>query len=693
MTAQPRWAITAPSVEGQARVIADAMALAGVSADEISYVEAHGTGTTLGDPIEIAGLTEAFRQTSQRRGFCAIGSVKTNIGHLGAAAGVTGIVKVVLALQKRVLPPSLNFKQPNPAIDFANSPFYVQQKLQPWQPENGRRVAGISSFGIGGTNAHAVLEEAPANGASGPSRPWQLLLLSARTAGALDRMTKNLGEHLRNNPSLPLADVAYTLQTGRKRFGHRRMLVCQNIDDAVAALESPDARRLASHHQQSPRRDVVFMFPGQGAQYVNMGLELYRTEPLFREQIDRCCELLRPHLAVDLRDVLYPGENEAESASMTLKQTLVAQPALFVVEYALARLLMSWGVKPAALVGHSIGEYVAASLAGVFSLEDALALVASRGRLMQSLPGGSMLTVSVPEQEVAPLLNEGLSLAAVNSPSLCVVSGETEAVKDLQEKLSKKGVACRLLHTSHAFHSKMMDPILDKFTREVEQTDLHTPSIPMLSSVTGTWANPTEISTAGYWARNLRETVRFSDCVQDLMKGTDRILLEVGPGNALGTFARQHPGGPAKRTILSTIHHPQESTSDGSFILDTLGRLWLAQVEIDWSGFYKNERRHRIPLPVYPFERQRYWLEPSQELYATGMTRMLPEKSSDIAEWLYTPSWKIAQLPENIDTAAAGSNNACTLVFLDRGGFGARLVGLLKKRGQRVVAVKAGTRI
>jgi acyl transferase domain-containing protein/acyl carrier protein len=682
---------TAPSVEGQASVIAEAQALAGVSADEITYVEAHGTGTVLGDPIEIAGLTKAFRRTSQRNGFCAIGSVKTNIGHLSAAAGVAGLVKVVLALQNQTLFPSLNFKRPNPAIDFADSPFYVQQTLDRWQPANGRRVAGVSSFGIGGTNAHAVLEEAPVTGASGPSRPWQLLLLSARTTAALDTMTKNLGEHLKSNPPSSLADVAYTLQVGRKSFPRRRMLVCQSLADAVAALESLDRRRVSTHYQEPADRDVVFMFPGQGAQYANMGLELYRTEPEFQHQIDRCCELLKPHLSLDLRDILYPGDAEFASASETLKQTLIAQPALFVIEYALAKLLMSWGVKPAALVGHSIGEYVAACLAGVFSLEDALALVAARGRLMQGLPEGSMLAVSASEEQIAPLLHGSLSLAAVNSPALCVVSGETEAVKDLERELSKKDTACRLLHTSHAFHSKMMDPILAKFDREVEQAKFQPPKIPIVSSVTGTWTHAAEMATPAYWTRNLRQTVRFSSCVQELLKEPDRILLEVGPGTTLGTCARQHPGGSDKRMVLSTIRHPQEQTSDIAFILNTLGRLWLANVEVDWSGFYKNERRHRIPLPTYPFERQRYWIEPSQQMPAIGAARRLSEKKSDIAEWFYVPSWKRAQLPENTN-GGLSTHNLGSLVFLDEDGFGAKLVELLQNSGQRVTVVKAGTK-
>lgn len=423
-----------------------------------------------------------------------------------------------------------------------------------------------------------------------------------------------------------------------------------------------------------------------------MSLELYRTESEFREQVDRCCELLRPHLSSDLRDILYPGDEDVESASQTLKQTLVAQPALFVIEYALAKLLMSWGVKPAALVGHSIGEYVAACLAGVFSLDDALALVAARGRLMQGLPEGSMLAVSLSEEEIAPLLNESLSLAAVNSPSGCVVSGEREAVKDLEEGLSRRGVACRHLHTSHAFHSRMMDPILGKFARAVEQAALHPPKIPIVSTVTGTWTHSGEIATPGYWARNLRQTVRFSKCVQELMKEPDRILLEVGPGNALGTLARQHPGRSGKRIVLTTIRHPHEQTSDIAFILNTLGRLWLANVEVDWSGFYKNEHRHRIPLPTYPFERQRYWIEPSQEMHTIGGARRLSEKKSDIAEWFYVPSWKRAQIPEGSNGSGPSTPNLCSLVFLDEGGFGAKLVNLLQNGGQHVTVVKAGTK-
>ena len=424
---------TAPSVEGQASVIAEAQALAGVSADEITYVEAHGTGTTLGDPIEVAALTRAFRRTSQRQGFCALGSVKTNIGHIGAAAGIAGLIKVVLALQNRVLPPSLNFKRANPAIDFANSPFYVQQTLSEWQPAIGRRVAGVSSFGIGGTNAHVIVEEAPPAAPPDKSRPWLLLPISAKTPTALERATDRLAEFLAGHRGYNLADVAFTLQEGRKAFAYRRILVTNGVEDAIKLLQARDSKRVHSGTAFDGDATVAFMFPAQGAQHVNMGRDLYEAEPVFREQIDRCVMHLRPRLKLDLRKLLFPEDKDVEEASEQLRQTRITQPAVFTVDYALARLWMSWGIMPAAMVGHSLGEYVAATLSGVFDLEDALTLVAERGRLMQELPPGSMLAVHLSEGELRPWLREDVSLAAVNAPGLSVVSGPVEAIERLAD--------------------------------------------------------------------------------------------------------------------------------------------------------------------------------------------------------------------------------------------------------------------
>jgi amino acid adenylation domain-containing protein len=611
---------TAPSVEGQATVISQAQAVAGIDPDTITYIEAHGTATPLGDPIEIAALTQAFRASTQNKSFCAIGSLKSNIGHLNTAAGVAGLIKTVLALKHKLLPPSLHFEQPSPQIDFANSPFYVNTKLSPWETNGTPRRAGVSSFGIGGTNAHVVLEETPAefeyksqeSGESG--RKFQLLVLSAKTERALDTATANLVEHLTHHPDINLADVAYTLEVGRKAFNYRRILVCSDTEDAVNTLSTQDPKRIFTNVQEHKNRPIAFMFSGQGSQYVNMALELYEEEPAFTEQINLCAELLKPHLGLDLRDVLYPSEELAEQAATQLKQTAIAQPALFTIEYALAKLWMSWGVHPKAAIGHSIGEYVAATLAGVFSLEEALSLVAARGQLTQQMPPGSMLAVPLPQQQVQPLLNNKLSLAAINESSLCTVSGATDAIEALQQQLQAQGVECRRLHTSHAFHSQMMEPILETFTEQVKKVNLKPPQIPYISNVSGTWITAEEATNPSYWARHLRQTVLFSSGLQTLLQQQDWVLLEVGPGRTLSAIAKKHDvDKAAEQVILSSLRHPQDQQSDVAFLLNALGRLWLAGIQVDWAGFYAGSQRHRLPLPTYPFERQRYWVEPPKE--------------------------------------------------------------------------------
>src|SRR6266516_460986 len=483
---------TAPRIEGQARVIKVAQDVAEIEAETISYVEAHGTGTELGDPIEIAALTRAFRSSTEKQGFCAIGSVKTNIGHLDAASGVAGLIKTVLALKHKLLPPSLHFETANPKIDFASSTFYVNTRLAEWKANGVPRRAGVSSFGIGGTNAHVIVEEAPEVEDSGKSRRWQLLALSAKTSSALEAATENMVQYLKQHPDLDLADVAYTLHVGRRAFSHRRVLVCHDLYDAVSTLETRNSQRLLTGTQEHGDRPVVFMFPGQGTQYVNMGLELYQSESIFREWVDRCSEILQSLLGFDLRDLLYPGQEHTEEPARHLHETLNAQLALFVIEYALPQLWMAWGVRPQAMIGHSIGEYVAACLAGVLSLEDALALITTRGRLMQALPDGAMLAVPLPEEKINPILGPALFLAAINGPSLCVVSGPIEAVDALQEQLSKQGVATRRLHTSHAFHSAMMQPIVASFTEQVNKVNLKAPRIPYVSNMTGTWISAAE---------------------------------------------------------------------------------------------------------------------------------------------------------------------------------------------------------
>jgi acyl transferase domain-containing protein/thioesterase domain-containing protein/aryl carrier-like protein len=603
---------TAPSVAGQSEVIVEALANAGVQPETITYVETHGTGTPLGDLTEVAALTRAFRSGTQKKGICALGSVKSNIGHVDAAAGVAGLIKTVLALKYKQIPPSLNFHEPNTNIDFASSPFYVNSTLSEWKSDGFPRRAGVSAFGIGGTNAHVILEEAPVPDASGPSRPSQLLVLSAKSRAALEMATRSLIKFLKSHPDLNLPDAAYTLQVGRRAFNHRRVIICRDVEDAVSAVEAAEARALATAYQDKRNPPVTFMFSGQGAQYVRMGSELYKTESKFREQIDRCSKILQSHLSIDIRLTLYPDEVGVEEAARRLNQTSITQPALFIVEYALARQWMAWGMHPANMIGHSIGEYVAACLAGVFSLEDALALVAARGRLMQSLPGGSMLAVRLPEKSVRSFMDNELSLAAINSPSLCTVSGAGKAVEDFKGRLSERNVDCRPLHTSHAFHSGMMDPVIDAFADEVKRVRRNPPQIPFISNVTGTWITPEEAMAPDYWAKHLRRTVQFSGGVQELLKEPNRVFLEVGPGNTLSTLVKQHLNGSEQRAVLSSIRHPHEQELDVAYMLNTLGRLWLAGVEVDWFGFHGRERRHRVHLPTYPFERRRYWVEPTE---------------------------------------------------------------------------------
>ncbi len=675
---------TAPSVDGQVEVYSMAYANAGVTPDTLTYVECHGTATPMGDPIEIAALTQAFRAHTGRRGYCAIGSLKSAIGHLDSAAGVCGLIKTVLALEHRQIPPSLHFERPNPQIDFANSPFFVNAALRDWETDGQPRRAGVTSLGMGGTNAHVILEEAPLAEPSGPSRPWQLLLLAAHAEPALEDATTELAGFLDGHPLLDLADVTYTLQVGRRPFAHRRALLCRDLEDAARALGSRDPERLLTTRQEAGDRPVVFLFTGQGSQYPNMARGLYAGEPTFRGEVDRCCDVLRPHLGLDLRELLFPAPGDEAAAAGRLRQTAISQPALFVVEYALATLWMQWGVRPQAMIGHSIGEYVAACLAGVFSLRDALALVAARGRMMQRLPGGSMLAVPLPEAQVLPLLGGELSLAAVNRPSLCVVAGPAPAVEALRERLAARGIDGRLLHTSHAFHSAMMEPILEPFAERVRKVKLTPPRSPFLSNVTGTWIRPEEATDPSYWADHIRLPVRFADGAAELLREPNRVFLEVGPGNVLTTLVRQHPARTPAQTVLPSLRHPREAADDTAFLLGTLARLWLSGVEIDWSGFYAHERRRRVPLPTFPFQRQRYWVEPRK---AEGRARAVGRRTRDLAGWSYAPVWK--RTPP-APAAAEGESAGAVLVFLDDQGLGREIVRLLESQGREVIAVSPG---
>jgi acyl transferase domain-containing protein len=600
---------SAPSVDGQAQVIAMAQAHAGIDPETISYIEAHGTGTQLGDPAEIAGLTQAFRAGGAReKGFCAIGSVKTNIGHADKASGVAGLIKTALALHHKLLPASLHFKSPNPKLDLENTPFYVNARQQPWNSGAAPRRAGVSSFGVGGTNAHVVLEEAPAAEPGGPARNHQLLVFSARSAAGLDRAAAQLKERLAGVGSVDLADVAYTLQVGRRAFSHRRALVCRDRNEAIQLLAQPDPKRVFTGNAERQLTRVAFLFPGQGAQSVNMGRTLYDSEATFRKEVDECAEVLRPHLGMDLRTLLYPPAEGIAVAQEKITQTAFTQPALFVIEYALARLWMSWGIEPAAMIGHSLGEYVAACLAGVFSRDVAATLVAARGRLLQQQPRGAMMAVRMAVAELEPKLTSEVVVAGINAPELTVVAGPDAAVRALQVHLGSFGVDCRLLATSHAFHSPMMDGAIGPFREVLGKVTFATPQLPWVSSLTGDWITPEQAVDPEYWLQQLRRPVRFSDGVHLLGNNMGQILLEVGPGHTLSSLVRQHRNLSTTWTVVASLGSDPER--DVPSLLEAAGRLWVSGAQLDWPALHGHQRRHRVSLPTYPFERRRHWIDP-----------------------------------------------------------------------------------
>ena len=591
----------APGLNAQAEVIAMAQASAGVHPSEISYVEAHGTGTPLGDPIEVAALTKAFRQGgAEESGYCALGTGKTHIGHLDVAAGVTGLIKTIQQFRHEEIPALLHFNAPNPRIDFAGSPFKPVSKTLAWKRSSTPRLAGVSAFGVGGTNAHVVMEESPTPLPTTYGRGQELFVLSAKTATALDAMSQRLADHLENHP-VDLADVAYTLAQGRRAFPFRRSVTATNREDAIRKLREVTKTVSAPAN----KRKIAFLFPGQGSQYVDMSREIYDAEPLFKATVDECATLLLPLVNHDIRATLYPSPHERENAGRDIHRTALTQPAIFVVEYALAKLWQAWGVQPDVLIGHSIGEYVAAVLAGTFTLPDALRLLAIRARMMQELPGGAMLAIRAGADEIT--LPQGISIAARNSPELCTVSGSHEAIANYQKFLEAQNIPCRLLNTSHAFHSEMMEPMVDAFTTEAGKVNASAPGIRWISTSTGAEVDAATISDPTYWSCQLRHEVRFSDALAVAMEDENLLLLEVGPGQALSQFARQHPS----RTNQAVVSTLATSKADLADLIGAAGDLWTNNGLIDWISFYQLQTRARVHLPTYPFERQSYWIDQS----------------------------------------------------------------------------------
>ncbi len=578
------------------------------------------------------------------------------------------------------MPASLHYQKLNPHIELKNSPFFVNSKLSEWTADGTPRRAGVTALGIGGTNAHVVLEEAPPPPAQPRNpKPWQLLTASAKTEAAADRAFINLADYLCTHSELNLADVAFTCQLGRHAFPHRRALAVENTREGIGALAKVERKQIAAGLAAATAPPVVFLFSGQGSQYAAMGSELYENEPVFREALDLCAQHLREPLGLDLRRALYPQKEEMEAAAEKLNQTWLTQPALFSIEYALARWWISLGVEPAAMVGHSIGEYVAACLAGVFSLEDALAIVAARGRLVYELPAGSMLAVPLAADEIK--LDGALSLAAVNSPQICVVSGPTPEIAALEEKLAKQSVASRRLFTSHAFHSAMMDPILDRFEKLLKGISIKPPRIPYLSNVSGTWIKAEEATNPAYWSRHIRSTVRFSDNLAELFRKPEQIFVEVGPGDVLTTFVRQQGGKKAK--AFQSLPHPRETFSSLCCVLETLGRLWVSGVNVDWAKLHLPDSPRRVSLPTYPFEHQKFWIEPDKVQPAVTPD---PPVQRGNGEWFYRRVWKPAPITSSSLNVAGN-----WMIFSDSSGLGDTIAAQLRTNKQNVIVVVPGS--
>ena len=684
---------TAPGFPGQAEVTASAHGVAGITADTVTYQEAHGTGTRIGDPIEVRALSQAFRETSNGVTYCALGSVKANVGHMDTASGVAGLIKVTLALENGVIPPQINFERPNPGLELESSPFYVSTEAKPWRtPAAFPRRAGVSAFGFGGTNAHVVVEQAPERRARMASSDWQILPVSARDEAAVSDYVRVMAgwltaqEQAPDEPRAPLADIAATLQDGRTRFARRVAVVARRGAEAAEELL---ARASGPFGRAATEPQVAFLFPGQGAQHERMAADLYHSQPVFREEFDRCAELFLPELREDLRRLLF--ESELQGADHPVNRTRLTQPALFAVEYALARTLAAYGVRPAAMIGHSLGEIVAATLAGVFRLEDAVAIVARRAALMEAAPAGAMLAIDLPAAQVEPLLPEGVSIAAYNAPCLVVATGAEDLVDKLAAELTARGASPRKLRVSCASHSALMDDAARQLVDFLRDIPMSAPSARVISNVTGDWLTDADACDPEYWGRHLRGVVHFTQGLARLAATVDGPLLEVGPGGGLLSLARAGQDAPEGRLLIPAMRHPKDTSDDMWGLLSALAALWEVGVEPDWTGGADRDMR-RVPLPTYPFQRRRYWIDASPESELT-LSRRLLKREANPGRWFYAPNWRRTADARHLPAADGDTWRApeSVLIVSDKSGRSSALAGCLAQRlhhaGRRCVVL------
>ncbi len=676
----------APSVSGQAAAVVEALGLAGVSADGVQYVECHGTGTYLGDPIEIEALTQAYRVSSTRKGFCRVGSVKTNIGHLDTAAGVVGLIKTVLALEHGEIPPSLNYEKPNPAIDFANSPFVVNAQLSPWPASDGPRRAAVNSLGVGGTNAHAILEAAPkaakasALAEDGP----ELIVLSAKSRKVLDAASRRLGDFLLSSPDTPLADVAFTLLNGRQHFEHRRVVAVANRADAIVVLSAADGKRMQTHSVIDGAPSAVFLFPGGGAQHPGMARDLYRGEAAFRAAIDEGLSYLPADVAAETRRITIGAEPGDPDSAKALLLPSLQLPAILIVEVALARFWMARGIKPAALIGHSMGENAAACVAGVLSFERAVKLVRLRGELFDEIRGGGMLSIPLPYDELSRRVPANLDIASVNAPALCVVSGTDADLEDFRLKLLAEGVETSRVPIDIAAHSRLLEPILARFGAFLAESKLAPPKIPIVSNLSGNWLTAAEATDPNYWVRHLRSTVRFAQGLSLLAQDTRRIYIEVGPGRTLSSLVKAQSVIEANQ-VINTLPHADDVVDDRLHTMTAIARAWATGLVFPIEGMRPVRAGRRISVPTYSFQHQRYFLERINSTVASideGLS-----KENDLERWGWTPAWQHSVAGMQL---GADAKPRSWLVVMDDAGVGRALVDRLRRLGHSVVTMALG---
>lgn len=674
----------APGVEGQAGAVSEALEISGIDAADVSYIEAHGTGTLVGDPIEFEALNQVYREATTKRNYCGVGSVKSNIGHLGEAAGAAALIKVVLSLQNKKIPASINYDSPNPDIELEDSPFFINNSLRDWQGEKGGRIAGVTALGAGGTNAHVIVAEPlDTEELVSSHHSKQLLVVSAKTETALKASCRNLARLLHEQPDIELADVAFTLQVGRRAYDHRKVLAADDREEAIFLLEGGDDKRVAQDKAEDKDPSLVLMFPGGGAQYAGMGAELYSTEVTYRQAFDDCLAVLAPALAEEIKSLVFATE-QLEEASKKMEMPSRTLPSLFATEYALAKQLMFWGAEPTAFIGHSMGEYTAACLSGVISVKDAMNLVHLRGQLFEKNSMGGMLSISLPEADARRHMSDNLDIAAVNAPDFCVASGPVEDIERLQLRLEEQEVDCTRVRIDVAAHSSMLDVVLEEFSTFCHSINFSSPKIPFTSNLSGGWITDKQATDPDYWVQHLRNTVRFADNIATVLEDDTRVLVEVGPGRTLTNLAQA--GGVQAKAIFNAMRHANEVCSDVEYALRTYGKMWAAGVNHDWTLLWVDERRRRVALPTYPFERKTYWVEPGKQKLAFSSERSLGKLLS-IDDWFGRLSWAQSTCSASIDALP----NAW-LVFDDELGLSDRVCGLLqgKDNSARLIRVTKG---